>query len=296
MQLHEVAIIGGGPAGMAVALQLRRYGVDFLLFERAALGGLLRNAHWVENYPGFPRGISGPALVRRMKEHLRIGGIGFVHSEVTQVTDQPGLFHLSTPLGDICARVLVIATGTKPRLFTDFDIPSHLQARVLYEVHSLADVAQRRIAIVGAGDAAFDYALQLSRRNQVLIFNRGEHPACLPLLWERAAQSRRIIYHAGTRIVRLAEHPTGELLLDGINPSGPLQFRVDLLIGALGREPCQDFIADEFRAAAGALEAQGRLYWIGDVKNGIERQTAIAVGDGIRAAMKISRWLKDPGL
>jgi thioredoxin reductase len=293
MPVHDAAIIGAGPAGIAAAVQLKRYALDFLLLERGEVGGLLRNANSVENYPGFPRGISGPALVQRMREHLRVAGIEVVQAEVINLTYQQSVFHLSTSVGDLHARVLVIASGTKPRLFTDLVFPANLHGRVFYEVHSLAGVTHKRIAIVGAGDAAFDYALNLSRRNQVLILNHGECHVCLPLLWERASQSANIVYHARIRLLRLVEHPSSKLLLECVDPSGRVQFQTDLLIGALGREPQKDFLPAEFCATAEVLEARGLLYWIGDVKNGIERQTAIAAGDGILAAMKIYRCLKE---
>jgi hypothetical protein len=116
------------------------------------------------------------------------------------------------------------------------------------------------------------------------------------LLWEYASQSPSIAYFASTHLLRLVELPSGELLLECAGPDGGVQFKADLLIGALGREPQHDFIPAEFRSIAGELESRGLLYWIGDVKNGIERQTAIAVGDGVQAAMKIYRRLKDTSL
>jgi thioredoxin reductase len=296
MKMHDAAIIGAGPAGIAAAVQLQRYSLDFLLLERGEVGGLLRNANWVENYPGFPRGISGLSLVQRMREHIQAAGIETVQAEVTSLAYQEGAFHLSTSVGELRARVLVIASGTKPKLFTDLDFPAALCSRVFYEVYPLADATQRRIAIVGAGDVAFDYALNLAWRNQIIILNRGERPSCLPLLWEYASQSPSIAYFASTHLLRLVELPSGELLLECAGPDGGVQFKADLLIGALGREPQHDFIPAEFRSIAGELESRGLLYWIGDVKNGIERQTAIAVGDGVQAAMKIYRRLKDTSL
>ncbi len=287
MKVYNVAILGAGPAGIAAAVQLQRYRVDFVLLEKGEVGGLLRNANWVENYPGFPRGISGVALVQHMRQHLQAAGIAPVQAEVTSVEFQQEAFHLSTSIGELQARLLIIAAGTKPRLFNDVDIPAALGSRIFYEVYPLGDVTQKRIAIVGAGDAAFDYALNLARRNQIILLNRGECPACLPILWERASQSPQITYFAKTRLLRLVEYTAGELLLDCAGPEGSVQFDADLLIGALGREPQHDFLPTRFRTLAGELEARGLLYWIGDIKNGIERQTAIAVGDGVRTAMKI---------
>jgi thioredoxin reductase len=294
MPMHEVAIIGAGPAGIAAAVQLRRYGLNPLLLECDTVGGLLRNAHWVENYPGFPGGISGPALVQRMQAHLGAAGVEALQATVTALDYQPGAFHLSTNLGDFGARRLVIASGTKPRRFTGLDIPTNVQTRVFYEVHTLTCLTQQRVAIVGAGDVAFDYALNLAQgNNQILILNRGAKPVCLPLLWERACQSTAITYRSSTSLLRLLEQPAGSLLLECASPAGVVQFQADLLLGALGREPQQDFVPDTWRLTARNLETRGLLYWIGDVKNGLERQTAIAAGDGIRAAMKIYHYLKE---
>lgn len=83
------------------------------------------------------------------------------------------------------------------------------------------------------------------------------------------------------------------MLLDCQGPEGALQFHADYLIGAIGREARLDCLSDAFLQQAHALEEQGVLYMIGDVKNGIYRQTSIAVGEGVLAAMKICRQLKE---
>ena len=71
MQTNLVTIIGAGPAGLAAAIQLRRFGVTPLVLEGDEIGGLLRNANLVENYPGFPGGISGLALIRLFERQAR---------------------------------------------------------------------------------------------------------------------------------------------------------------------------------------------------------------------------------
>jgi thioredoxin reductase len=87
--------------------------------------------------------------------------------------------------------------------------------------------------------------------------------------------------------------PSGDILVDCQSPAGELQFQADYLLAAIGREAQLDCLPATFLRQASGLEEQGVLYLIGDVKNGIFRQTSIAVGEGVMAAMKIYRYLKE---
>jgi thioredoxin reductase (NADPH) len=293
MQVEDVIIIGAGPAGLANAIQLKRYGIHPLIFEREQVGGLLRNANLVENYPGFPHGISGQRLVKLFTRQATNFNIEVTDQEVIDLDYALGLFQVKTRHNSYVSRIAVIATGTKPLLFTDLLIPEDLIERVFYEVHGLLPVEGKCVAIIGSGDAAFDYALNLAQKNQVIILNRGERPKCLPLLWERAQPISNISYRNNTKVTRLTKDPIGGMLVDCQDPAGELQFHADYLLGAIGREACLDCLSQTILRQASALEGQGILYMVGDVKNGIFRQTSIAVGEGVLAAMKIYRHLKE---
>jgi thioredoxin reductase (NADPH) len=283
----KVLIVGAGPAGLAAAVQLKRYGLDPLVFEGAQAGGLLRNANWIENYPGFPRGIAGPRLAQLIVSQARQAGVAIRHEQILHLSWDGAVFQAVTLQGQYTSRLAVVASGTQPRRFQEFEIPGDLADRVFYEIYSLLGLESQQVVIVGAGDAAFDYALNLSRKNQVIIFNRGEQVKCLPLLWERAKACSRITYLPGVRISRLASSPQGGIMVECSSPTGVLQFQAQALLGAIGREPQEDFLDPAMQAHRKSLETQGILHFIGDVKNGIYRQAAIAVGDGIRAAMRI---------
>jgi thioredoxin reductase len=214
--------------------------------------------------------------------------------EVLELEYEQNLFQARTGQTSYRSQVAVIATGTKPCRLNTLAIPEELTERVFYEVYNLLELEGTNISIIGSGDAAFDYALNLGRKNRVMILNRGEKPKCLPLLWERAQKVSAITYKNNIEVSKLSKDPGGGMFMDCQSREGELQFHADYLVGAIGREPRLDYISDALLKQAPALEEQGILYHIGDVKNGIYRQTSIAVGEGVLAAMRIYRQLKEP--
>ena len=157
----------------------------------------------------------------------------------------------------------------------------------------MLDHKEQLIAIVGAGDAAFDYALNLGTENDILVLNRSDQISCLPLLWKRAKKESRIEYLQNTKIREISRSSAGKVELHCSTPNGSSLYEIDYLIGAIGRDPQLDFISGQFAEKAIQLESLGELYYVGDVVNGMYRQTAIAVGNGILTAMKIYERLKE---
>jgi len=286
MQPHDAVIIGAGPAGIAAAIQLLRSGIRPLMFDDQNPGGLLWNANRVENYPGFPGGLSGPRLARRMIRQLRLTG-GVVHHGRVASVEFDRRFRLRTHLGEIEARTVVLATGTKPRPLVDFDIANEARDRIFRHVWPMRRLRDREIVIVGAGDAAYDYALTLSRHNDVLIVQRSESARCLPLLQERVAGNERIRVLVGTQLLSAQAHGACLRLTLG-STQGVDTLSADRLVLATGREPDLSCLSPNILDQRSALEASGRLHLVGDVRRGTCRQASIAVGDGVLAAMRIS--------
>ena len=293
MNYEKVIIVGAGPAGLTTALQLERFGIKPLVIEKELVGGLLYNANLVENYPGFPGGIPGPQLVDLFKDQVREYQIKFMNGKVEQLDYSKDRFALLVSGQPFYSEVAVIASGTKPRPFTDFNIPSELQDKVFYEVYPLLDARGMDIVIVGAGDAAFDYAINLARNNNIVILNRGSKISCLPLLKERADKIQRIEYWPETRITHITSSADKRIKIHCVTPEGLREYAVDFLVGAIGREANTKFISGQISKKTIQLENSGKLYFVGDVVNGIYRQTAIAVGNGLLAAMKIHMYFKE---
>ena len=287
MNKPDILIIGAGPAGLTAAIQLKRYGFTPILLERDHVGGLLRNANRVENYPGFPNGIPGPKLIALFEKQTRRVGVEVTFDKVTRLDYDGEVFLVDAIHNTFSAKYVIVATGTKPKQLP-VKIPAQVEGKVFSEVWPLVGVKNKHIIIVGAGDAAFDYALNLSRKNTVTILNRGHETSCLPLLEKWAAENPSIVYRAGVAVRGIeADKTAGRLRVACVRRDGDATLDCDYLIFAIGREPWLDFLTESVKMQERTLIESGKLYFVGDVHNGPFRQTAIAAGDGLRAAMQI---------
>jgi thioredoxin reductase len=291
MRSDEIAIIGAGPAGIATAIQLRRYGLQVTVFEKNRIGGLLRSANLVENYPGFPQGISGPNLVHLFEEQLRYSSANVLFEEVISLHFEREKFVVATDERTLYPGIVVIASGTRPIELSDLELPPLFREAVCYDISSILREKGKRIVIVGAGDAAFDYALNLGASNEVIIVNRGDSVNCLPLLWQRACNTAAISYFDNTRVLRITGHNSNQIGIECVRQGEMMTLQAHHLVSAVGREPQLSFLPEDGRASLDRLAHEGLIYFVGDVRNGSFRQTAIAVGDGIMAAMKIGAKL-----
>lgn len=291
---ERIIIVGGGPAGIATGIQLRRHGLDPLILEGDHLGGLLIEANLVENFPGFPNGITGLKLIERLTEHLHTANVRYRLENVHTVHWDNGQFRIRTSsvadpdipdqVRHYSCDILVIATGTCPKE-PDLTILAGTKERIHSHVHDIRGLRDQTIAIIGAGDAAFDYALNLGQHNTVHILNRSEDPVCIPLLKERANQNDRIHYCGPCNIVRV-DAGNDQLQLNLTVNEVHRKLSVDHLLFAIGREPDNQFISSYLDRTQ--LCEEGLLYFVGDVGNGIHRQATIAMGEGIRTAMQIA--------
>ncbi len=293
MKIEDVIIIGGGPAGISCGVQLKRYGIEPCIIEKKDLGGLLLNANNLENYPGFPEGIKGTELVKLMKRQLRKQKIEVLFEEVKGVDSNEELLEIKTNKSSYFSKYVIIASGTKPKKFIECSIPDELSPKIFYEVYPISTVKNKKIAIVGAGDAAFDYALNLTGGNEVVILNRSELSNCIPVLLKRVEESTKIEYIKKIKIQKIFSSSGDRIALFCLAPEGCRNIEADYLLFAIGRVPCLDFLSSKLKGEINKKKENSRIYLAGDVKNGIFRQTSIAVGDGIMTAMKIYKKIKE---
>lgn len=293
-KIIDVVVVGAGPAGIAAAIQLKRSGWLPTVFEKKKVGGLLHNAQRIENYPGVPNGIDGKALVELFEKHLDTHGVDVNNTEVVEIDLTDEVFQVRTTDGTQRARSVIVATGTTPCLFEK--IRGRLEEFSRYVFYEVADVKcapHDSIAIIGGGDAAFDYGLQMADRGcRVAILVRDERPHCLNKLWVRASRHPRIQIVFKTTVDAI-EIRSGRpsLVVEGTvdwytNP--------DIVIVAIGRKPNLGFLSNSLASAhtADVVSRIPGLFFAGDVIRKRYRQVGIAVGDGLRAAMACGEFLE----
>lgn len=289
----QVIIIGAGPSGLAAAIQLKRQGIGCLVLEKNRPGGLLQNANLVENYPGFPEGIKGPDLARLFTMQADRNDVEIVIAEVTALEYEDDRFIVTSQDQNYEAKIVLLGSGTQPKTLPGLTMPPNCLDLVHYEVAALSEIHEQQLVIVGAGDAAFDYALNLAERNnRVTILNRSDKSAALALLQTRVELSDQISYLTNSSVKSISRTADNGLQIDISQGENALPIAADHLLIAIGREPADKFLTDRLKKQLSRLQADGRLYIVGDLNAGMFRQTSIATGEAVRAAMMIQQKLE----
>ena len=294
---YDVVVIGGGPAGLAAAVQAIRQGLSVALFESARPGGLLHQADLVENYLGVGPQV-GTVLAARITAQALESGVRPRADRVEEIEVDDGFCLTLASGGTVDARALVLATGSRP-LTAKIPGETRVAGRQLF--YSVTDVLRSSspsptAAVVGGGDAAFDQAIRLRRHGwTVSILMRSARSRALDLLHDRAA-ALRVQVRARTRVTSLERDGDGVLVAwrDDEN-SGTLP--AHRILVAVGRSPDLPRVVDHRRNGVvldepGLLESVEGLFLAGDVHRGRFRQAAMATGDGIEAAMAVARYLE----
>lgn len=299
----DVAVIGGGAAGLSAALYAARAGKSVTVYEREALGGQITKAPLVENYPGISE-ISGIRLGERMAAGAQNAGAEICFSEVQSIEKEAGLFQICSDNGKQTARTVIYACGARPR---PLDLPGEaaLVGRGI-SYCALCDGTFFRgmdVAVVGGGNSALNDALLLSEicRNVTLIHRRNTFRA-EQILIDRAKNRKNIAFLTDTVLTELIEKG-GQL--DGLmlkSTDGKTQrLAISGLFAALGRLPNTDLIARRCtRDANGYVQADANtavlqtpgLFAAGDCRSKSVRQLVTAAADGATSAVSACKYLE----
>ncbi len=302
MELYDVIIIGSGPAGLTAAIYSARSKLKTLVITGRAVGGQAALTAEIENYPGFPEGISGLELTRLMQEQAKKFGAEIQMDEVLSVNLKEHPFTITTYSGDYQCRALIIATGVSPRKLGVPGEEEFVGRGVSFCATCDGFFYQgKEVAVVGGGDSALKEALFLTRfARKVYIIHRRDQFRAEAIIQERARQNERIEFILNSVVTEIV----GKEKVEGVKirnlKTGEESFlKVDGVFVYIGNVPNTSLFQGQIE-----LDEQGYIvtdramhtsvpgvFAAGDVQEKVLAQVVTAAASGAIAAMEAEKYI-----
>ena len=302
-QVHDVIVIGGGPAGYTAALYAARANLHPLVIEGFNWGGQLMITSDVENYPGYPDGVMGPEMMQEFRRQAERFGAEFLTDDVTKVDFSERPLRVWVEDDEYRAQTVIIATGATARQL-GLESEQRLQGRgVSYcATCDAAFFPDKHVVVVGGGDSAMEEATFLTRfAAKVTIVHRRDEFRASQIMLDRARTSEKIewITNAVVDEVLGDDRVTGVRLRD-VHTGKTWEIEADAVFAAIGHDPNTKLFLDQLdHDAAGYLVTKPGttetnvpgVFAVGDVQDHVYRQAVTAAGSGCMGALDAERLL-----
>ena len=298
----KVLILGAGPAGLSAAIQLERYGIDYIIIEKNKAGGLLLNAEKVENYPGFPEGVGGSELGDLFQKQAERFGARIEIDSAQSVDFSSRPFKITTDSGIYTSDSVIIATGANPN---HLNIPreNELVGRGVSYCGTCDGwfFKGKKVAVVGGGDSALEEGLFLTRfaTNVTIIHRRGSLRAGA-LLQKRAVENPKVQFLWNTAVTGIVGNEKVEALQLKNNESGEKNtLEINGLFIFIGHTPNTQMFAEQVEMKNGYIKVDERfhtnipgVYAAGEVADPRFKQVITSAGMGAAAAIEATHFLE----
>ena len=302
--IHDVVIVGSGPAGYTAAIYAARAQLrPVILAGSVTAGGALMNTTEVENYPGFIEGIMGPELMNQMQEQAERFGTDIRYEDVTALELEGDVKRITTSDGVYEARTVIISTGSEYR-HLGIDGEERLSG------HGVSYCAtcdgfffkDQDIVVVGGGDSAMEEATFLTRfARSVTVVHRRDELRASAVMAKRAQEDPKISFAWNSRVVELhgEDSLTGITLEDTVTGERRRIEATGLFV-AIGQVPRSELVAEALELdEAGYIKVEvpsqrtriPGVFACGDVADPTYQQAITAAGSGCRAALDTEHYL-----
>ena len=304
--MEKVVILGSGPAGLTAALYTARAFLSPLLIEGPQSGGQLTTTTDVDNFPGFPKGVTGPELIEFMREQVLRFGTRFETRVVEKVTREKDVIRVFCDDEKVLeTKTLIVASGASAKYL---GLPSE-KALMGQGVSACATCdgfffKDKEIVVVGGGDTAIEEALFLTRfGSKVTIIHRRDSLRASKIMQERAKANKKISFLWNKEVVEIRDVSAGKVT--GV-------VLKDVVDGSISEYPCEGFFlgighTPNSRFLDGVVERDSNgyiktftgsrtsapgIFAAGDVQDPVYRQAITAAGSGCMAAIDAERYLE----
>lgn len=302
----DLIIIGGGPAGLTAGMYATRAGLSTLLIEKTLFGGQSLAADWVENYPGFPEGISGVELAKKFEEHAKKFGLEIIFGSVEEVTfkKKSKLKEVIIGTNILRSKALIIATGAEPK---KLNIPGEKKLRgrgVSYCATCDAPFYKdKKIIVVGGGNTAVEEALFLTKfAGLVTIVHRRDKLRADAILAKRAMSNPKIYLVWNSIIEEIFGKDRVEgIIIKKIKTNKKTKLAIDGIFIYVGHTPNTTFLKGLVK-----LDSEGYIitddkmktnvegiFAAGDLRSKEFRQIITSTAEGATAANSVKKYLEE---
>ncbi len=300
---YDVAIIGGGAAGLTAAQYAARANLKVAVIEEMAPGGQCLVIADLENYPGFPEPISGIEFSQRFEKQARNFGAQFFTATVRSIEKRDQVFHIDTSKEEITALTVIVATGAKHR---HIGVPGEKEfAGRGVSYCATCDgpfFRNKKILVVGGGDAACDEAMYLANlTDTVIMVHRKDRFRAQKALAHRVINNSNITIHFNTELKEImGTMKVGKVLLENNKTGEQREEEMDAVFIFIGSDPQTSLLPNVKKDEAGYVVTDQRmetsipgLYAVGDVRNTPFRQLVVAASDGAIATHSAAQYIDE---
>lgn len=306
----KTAILGSGPAGLTAAIYAARAGLAPLVFDGSQAGGQLTITTDVENFPGFPDGITGPGLMDLLRRQAERFGTECIPRVVVEADLSSRPFRLTGDAGDeYRAETLIIATGASAKMMG-------LEAEKRLMGHGVSACAtcdgfffrNQELLVVGGGDTALEEATFLTRfASRVTVIHRRGELRASKIMQEKAARNPKIVFlwHSVVEDIQGdAEKGVTAAVIKNVQTGASSIFPCQGIFVAIGHQPNTGLFAGRLNMnPAGYILTEGKstrtnipgVFACGDAQDPTYRQAITAAGSGCAAAIDAERFLEEHG-
>jgi len=304
-KIYDLIIIGGGPAGLTAGIYATRGRLSTLLLDKLAPGGLVATTEWVENYPGFPEGITGASLMKKMEEQAQKFGLEIISiKEVLSVDLKNKIKTIKVEEGEYKAKAVIVATGTQPK---KLNIPGEDKFRgrgVAYCATCDGPLFKDKdIVVIGAGSSGVQEGLYLLRFvKSVTVVEFLPNMTAEKILQERAIKEKRMKFYLNHMVTSInGENKVESATMKSRETGGEKKIEAQGVFVYVGLNPMTEFLKGQIELDKWGYVLAGEdtktsvpgVYAAGDVRQKILRQITTAIGDGATAAFMAERYVEE---
>ena len=301
--VYDVVVLGGGVTGLSASMYSVRAGLKTLLLEQSMLGGQIINADVIENYPGFPQGITGPDLVMALEEQASKFGLEYAFGEVLGLDVQRRPMAVRTEGDEFLARAIIISTGGERN---KLGVPGEEEFEGRGVSHcATCDgyfFAEQEVVVVGGGDSAIDEGLYLTQIcSKVTVVHRRDQLRASNILQQRAFQNPKMSFLFDTAVESIG----GDEAVRGVGLRNlKTEERRELATAGVfiyvgyhpSTRPFRDVIpmdgGGHLKVDLGMATEVPGVFAAGDCRWHSARQLVSGAGDGVTAALSAYAYLE----